>query len=125
MGGILAKETPIFANFTWGSLKHIFLKLKRLPFMIITIKIHKSSLTTLLNGSRKISAASDRLTIGQIIKISRFFSVQSHNTNLHKARVIPYETLEEAIAIWVLQMKHRKICLFDDLIQKKHFNWRL
>jgi hypothetical protein len=67
----------------------------------------------------KLSAAPDRSTIGRIIKNSRFFSVQPHNANLRKARAIPHEALEEAMATWVMQMEYRKICLSDDLIQQK------
>src|SRR5438105_3946743 len=68
----------------------------------------------------KLSSLPDRSTIGRIVKNStRYESIQPQNAKLLKARVIPYEALVEAMAIWVLQMEHRKICLSDDLIQKK------
>jgi hypothetical protein len=64
----------------------------------------------------KLSAAPDRSTIGRIIKESVRYD--SH-ANLRKVHVIPHKALEDAMATWVLQMEHRKICLSDDLIQKK------
>ena len=68
----------------------------------------------------KLSAAPDRSTIGWIIKESvRYDSIQPQDANLHKARVIPHKVLEDAMVTWVLQMEHEKICLSDELIQKK------
>jgi Tc5 transposase DNA-binding domain len=68
----------------------------------------------------KLPTAPDRTTIARIVKDStRYESVQPQNRRLLKARVIPFKELEEAMAGWVLQMEHRRICLSDDLIQKK------
>ena len=68
----------------------------------------------------KLSAAPNRTTIGRIIKdSSRYDSVQPQNANIRKTRVITHKPLDEAVATWVLQMEHRKICLSDDLIQRK------
>jgi len=68
----------------------------------------------------KLQAAPDRSTIGRIIKNStRYDSIQPQNAHLRKARVITHKALEDAMTTWVLQMEHRKICLADDLIQKK------
>ena len=68
----------------------------------------------------KLSAAPDRSAIGRIIKRSvSYDSIQPQDANLRKARVIPHKALEDAMTTWVLQMEHRKICLSDDLIQKK------
>ena len=68
----------------------------------------------------KLQEAPDRSTIGRIIKqSSRYESLQPHETGLLKAPVIAFKPLEEAMATWILQMEHRKICLSDALIQKQ------
>jgi hypothetical protein len=68
----------------------------------------------------KLDAAPDRSTIRQILKnSSRYDSIQPQNSHIHKACVITHKALEEAITTWVSQMEHQKICLVDDLFQKK------
>jgi hypothetical protein len=68
----------------------------------------------------KLQFAPDPTTVGRILRNStRYESIQPQNARLLKARVVKHPHLEQAMATWVLQMEHRKICLSDDLIQKK------
>jgi Tc5 transposase DNA-binding domain len=68
----------------------------------------------------KLQFAPDPTTVGRILRNStRYESIQPQNARLLKACVVKHPHLEQAMATWVLQMEHQKICLSNDLIQHK------
>ena len=78
---------------------------------------------TLANWAQKefhLPHTPSKATISRIFRDKHKFNALSHqDASIKRTRVVTNEVIEESLALWVLQMQHRKVSISCLMIQEK------